>query len=406
MRKIFMVLIIASFIISSVTGCSVAPVSDEDFDMDLINSYVTLSNMDFAFDILNELNKDDLHKNIFISPLSISTALSMTYNGAVGETLTQMEKGLKYEELEKSTVNATYKNLITYLSQVDKKVYLTISNSIWYRQGEEINKDFIDVNKQFFNAEVMEMDFSDPKSADTINTWIKTSTKDKIEKMLDPPIPSDVVMYLINAVYFKGDWTTQFDKDNTFEANFNGENKNMQSVDMMSRKGSIEYGIGDDYQAVRLPYGEGKVSMFVILPKLNQNINDFLESMDQNKFMTIKKSLALTEEVTLNLPKFKMEYGIKEMNKELMAMGMENPFTPEADFSDIRNGLFISRVLHKAVIEVNEEGSEAAGVTVVEMTESAAMDPIVFTADRPFLFMIAEDETDTILFLGKFVNAE
>ncbi|MBV1757444.1 MAG: serpin family protein [Dethiosulfatibacter sp.] len=263
-----------------------------------------------------------------------------------------------------------------------------------------------DKEPQFFNAEVNEIDFSDPKSADTINAWIKTSTKDKIDKMLDPPIPSDVVMYLINAVYFKGDWATQFNKDNTYNASFNGENKNNQFIDIMSRKGAIEYGKGDDYQAVKLPYGDGKVFMYVILPELNQNINDFLESMDENKFMTIKASMEMTEEVTLNLPKFNMEYGIKEINKELISMGMQNPFTPQADFSDIRSGLFISRVLHKAVIEVNEEGSEAAGVTVVEMTESAAMDPIIFTADRPFLFMIAEDETDTVLFMGKFVNAE
>ncbi len=406
MRKIILSLIIASLIISSITGCNVVTESNKDFDLELINTDVTSSNMDFAFDVLKELNREDLHKNIFISPLSISTALSMTYNGAVGETLKQMEKGLKYTDLDKNIVNTTYKNLMAYLSQVDEKVDLTISNSIWYRQGETIKQDFIDVNKQFFNAEVNEIDFSDPKSADTINAWIKTSTKDKIDKMLDPPIPSDVVMYLINAVYFNGDWATQFNKDNTYNASFNGENKNNQSIDMMSRKGAIEYGKGDDYQAVKLPYGDDKVFMFVILPELNQNINDFLESMDENKFMTIKASMEMTEEVTLNLPKFKMEYGIKEINKELISMGMQNPFTPQADFSNIREGLFISRVLHKAVIEVNEEGSEAAGVTVVEMTESAAMDPIVFTADRPFLFMIAEDETDTVLFMGKFVNAE
>ena len=289
---------------------------------------------------------------------------------------------------------------------MDEKADLTISNSIWYRQGEAIKQDFIDINKQFFNAEVMELDFSNPKSADIINNWIKISTKDKIEKMLDPPLPTDVVMYLINAVYFKGDWSTQFNKEHTYSSNFNGLNKNIQSVDMMSRIGTIEYGMGDDYQVVRLPYGEGKVSMYVVLPDLKQDINTFLNLMDRNKYMEIKASIELIEEVTLNLPKFNMEYGIKELNNQLIAMGMEYPFSEMADFSDIRKGLFISRVLHKAVIEVNEEGSEAAGVTVVEMQESAAMDSIVFTADRPFLFMITEDDTDTILFMGKFINAE
>ncbi len=231
MRKIISALIIASLIMMGVSSCRASTEPNKGYDMDLISRSITLSNVDFAFDILKELNKEDLHQNIFISPLSISTALTMTYNGAVGETQAQMEKALRYEGMDKNKVNATYKNLTTYLSQVDEKVDLTISNSIWFRQGEAIKQDFIDINKQFFNAEVMEMDFADPKSADTINDWIKTSTKDKIDKMLDPPIPADVVMYLINAVYFKGDWSTQFNKDNTYNTNFNGENKNKQTTD-------------------------------------------------------------------------------------------------------------------------------------------------------------------------------
>lgn len=406
MHRIILSLTIISLTLVTITGCSAVKVANDDFDMSQINSDVLLRNVDFTLDIMKELNKEDLHQNIFISPLSISTALTMTYNGAVGATQAQMAKGLRYEGLDKNNINTTYKNLITHLSQVDEKADLTISNSIWYRQGEAIKQDFIDINKQFFNAEVMELDFSNPKSADIINNWIKISTKDKIEKMLDPPLPTDVVMYLINAVYFKGDWSTQFNKEHTYSSNFNGLNKNIQSVDMMSRIGTIEYGMGDDYQVVRLPYGEGKVSMYVVLPDLKQDINTFLNLMDQNKYMEIKASIELIEEVTLNLPKFNMEYGIKELNNQLIAMGMEYPFSEMADFSDIRKGLFISRVLHKAVIEVNEEGSEAAGVTVVEMQESAAMDSIVFTADRPFLFMITEDDTDTILFMGKFINAE
>lgn len=406
MHRIILSLTIISLTLVTITGCSAVKVANDDFDMSQINSDVLLRNVDFTLDIMKELNKEDLHQNIFISPLSISTALTMTYNGAVGATQAQMEKGLRYEGLEQDKINTTYKHLMAYLSQVDKQIDLTISNSIWYRQGEAIKQDFIDINKEFFNAEVAEMDFTDPKSADVINNWIKTSTKDKIEKMLDPPLPADVVMYLINAVYFKGDWSVQFNKDHTYSSSFNGLNKNNQSVDMMSRKGAIDYGVGEDYQVVRLPYGDGKVFMYVILPELKQDINTFLTSMDRNKYMGIKSSLAPTEEVTINLPKFKMEYGIKMLNEQLIAMGMEDPFSPMADFSGIREGLYISRVLHKAVIEVNEEGSEAAGVTVVEMQESAAMDPIVFTADRPFLFMIAEDDTDTILFMGKFVNAD
>ncbi len=399
------VLLLGLIMMVAVTaGCSQNTENDKSYDLNKINNEVTGRNVDFAFDIFREINREEKAENIFISPLSISTALTMTYNGALGDTLAQMEKGLRYEGLIIHEVNETYSNLLPYLSQTDKKVELNICNSIWYRQGEAIKEEFISTNQNVFDAEVKEADFSDPETVNAINKWIKESTKGKIDKMIDPPIPDQVVMYLINAVYFKGEWAAQFNIEDTFQTDFNGID-GFQTIDMMSMKGEVEYGEGYDYKAVRLPYGEGKTAMYFILPEAGQDIDSFIRTMDSDKFNSVKDTLKNTEDVLLQVPKFKMEYGIKKLNDPLIAMGMELPFSAEADLSGIREGLFISEVLHKAVIEVNEEGSEAAGVTVVIVAETAAQEPVTFIADRPFLFLIEEEATGSILFMGKYCNA-
>ena len=173
---------------------------------------------------------------------------------------------------------------------------------------------------------------------------------------------------------------------------------------MMSRKGKIEYGEVGKSKIVRLPYGNEKTAMYCILPEQDVKINDYIEEFSFEKWKELQESLSKNDDVILHLPRFKLEYGIKNLNDSLTALGMGKAFSDSADFSGIRDGIYISRVLHKAVIEVNEEGSEAAGVTVVEMQETAAMEPIMFIADRPFVFLIADDETGTILFMGKLME--
>ncbi|MCD6340443.1 MAG: hypothetical protein J7L51_00640 [Desulfurococcales archaeon] len=196
----------------SITGCTteVEIETEKNYNLEAIDSSVTEGNADFAIDIFKTLNEEDLNDNIFISPLSISTALSMTYNGALGQTKEDMMAALRYSNIDLSVLNTTYRNLIDYLEQADEEVELLISNSIWYREGDVIKEDFLNANKDFYDAEVRELDFSDEQAAHTINNWISESTKGKIEKMLEPPISPDVVMYLINAVYFKGEWTNKF----------------------------------------------------------------------------------------------------------------------------------------------------------------------------------------------------
>ncbi|EOD01218.1 serpin family protein [Caldisalinibacter kiritimatiensis] len=181
---------------------------------------------------------------------------------------------------------------------------------------------------------------------------------------------------------------------------------NTKNIMMMLKDGDVEYAQGDDYKAVRLPYGNGDIAMYCILPKEDISINQFIENMNLDKWNEIRENVTETKDVILQIPKFKMEYGIKNLNDSLTALGMGEAFSMNADFSGIREGIFINRVLHKAVIEVNEEGSEAAGVTVVEIKECAMPEPINFIANRPFMFIIADDKTGTILFMGKYCDVE
>lgn len=410
MRKCLYLIFPLLLVVVMLSGCSGNILSfgqNGDFDKAQIGKETVEGNSRFAFDIFRQLEQEDGDQNIFISPFSISTALTMTYQGAGSTTKEAMAKTLGYTGIDDAELNKSYENLIRYLRQLDKKVELNIGNSLWVREGEAIKDEFLAVNREIFDAPVTPLDFSQAKAADEINQWISDATKKKIEKMLEPPIPANVIMYLINAIYFKGEWTQPFDPKQTFSATFQaGDGSSSREVMMMSKNGKAEYGEGENYQAVRLPYGGGKAAMYCILPREDISIHDFIAELDEEQWQRIRESIKEQDDVQLKLPRFKLEYGIKNLNDSLTALGMGEAFTEEADFSGIRDGLYISRVLHKAVIEVNEEGSEAAAATVVEIRESAAREPLTFIADRPFVFMISDDETGTILFMGKMWDAK
>lgn len=407
MRKWGTVLLVACLAVGILTGCGAGVFTgSRQVDLSKLDPAVLDGNTEFAFDLFREINREDAEKNIFISPLSISTALTMTYQGARGTTMEGMAEALNYQGIELASLNETYRRLLGYLAGVDKDIELKIGNSIWLRAGEEIQPAFLEVNKDVFRAEVAELDFARPDAAETINRWIAKATEGKIDKMLEGEIPQNVIMYLINAIYFKGQWTEQFDRKNTFPAEFRAGTGAKQPVQMMSKFGQAEYGEGADYQVVRLPYGKEKTAMYVVLPREGLEINTFIDNLTREKWEEIKQSVSTQRDVVVQLPRFKMEYGIKLLNDSLSKLGMAEAFTDRADFSGIRDDVYIDRVMHKAVIEVNEEGSEAAGVTVVEVRETAAMEPLRFIADRPFVFVIAEEDTGSILFLGKMWAVE
>lgn len=391
-------------LIVALVGCGLAPSGEaaHEYDASKVDGEFIKGNNEFAWDIMKVLNEEDAEKNVFISPISISTALSMTYQGAREETKEEMAEVLGYRGMEDEVLRESYQEFLKYLVAMDPDIALNIANSIWYREGEAIEEDFLTINEEVFDALVEEIDFSHEGAADRINGWIEEATEGKIEEMLEGPIPGNVIMYLINAIYFKGDWSVPFDEEQSFEGQFTSLRGATQEITMMRRNGEVEYGEGDHYKTVRMPYGENEnTAMYVILPNEDMSINEFLQTVDNNQWQEIKKSISTAQDVELQIPRFEMEYGIKSLKDALERLGMRAPFDMEANFDGIRPGIFIEEVLHKAVIEVNEQGSEAAAVTVVEMVETAAMDPLSFIADRPFIFVIANDEADSILFMGK-----
>ncbi len=405
-KKILVLLFSLIMIISLLAaGCTDGALADsqlEGFTKDKISQDFIAGNSRFAFDIFRQLNKEDQDQNIFISPLSISTALAMTYQGAGTTTKEVMAQTLGYAGLNEQILSEGYQNLLCYLQQLDAKIELNVGNSLWIKKGKEINKDFLMLNKDIFDASIATLDFSQDDAVDQINQWISEATKGKITKMIAPPLPADVIMYLINAIYFKGDWSEQFDKRHTYEGQFQAGDGSSNKIMMMSKNGKVEYGQGDSFKVVRLPYGEGKVAMYCILPQKNIPISDFIANLDREQWQEIRDSISEKDRVRLSLPRFKLEYGIKNLNDSLVALGMGEAFEDTADFSGIRKDAYISKVLHKAVIEVNEEGSEAAAATAVEIRETAVeLEPLIFIADRPFVLLIIDDDTGTILFMGK-----
>lgn len=417
-------MVLFAILMCILTGCKISPMAPEravspteknrnpddvvnyTYDLTEIGWDLTQGNLLFAFDIFKEINEIDSHKNIFISPFSISTALTMTYNGAKSTTKEAMENVLCYGNICTANLNNGYKNLLTYLNNGITDVELNINNSIWYKKGKDIKQEFLTTNRDDFSAHIACLDFRDKEAANIINQWIDGATKGKIDKMIDPPIPADVIMYLINAIYFKGQWTIPFDKEYTFTGVFNREDGQEKEIQMMTRKGKAEYGEVRGTKIVRLPYGNEETAIYCILPEKGAKINDYVNKFDLDEWLELKDGLLEKDDVRLQIPKFKIEYGMVELNDTLINLGMGEAFSGSADFSGIGDGIYISQVLHEAVIDVNEEGSEAAAVTVVVLKEICAAEPVEFIADRPFLFVITDDKTGTILFMGKFMGGE
>ena len=357
---------------------------------------------EFAFDLLRKTITDVPDTNVFMSPLSVSIALGMTLNGANGDTRSEIESTLKMSGLSVEDINDYYKVMQTDLPAIDPKTKLSLANSIWYKEGYEVKKTFLDINRNYFNAEVRELDFNQKWALDTINNWCARKTNNLIKEVLDY-IPSNAVMYLINAVYFKGIWKTQFDKKYTIESNFTNEDSKIVKVNMMHLKDTFAYGEDDNAQYLDLPYGNNAFSMTVLLPKNGKSTKDVLDSMTGEKWTTIISDMT-QQEVEVYLPRFTNKNKFL-LNKPLQNMGMVKAFGQGADFTNIANDdLMISRVLHDTYIDVNEEGTEAAAVTVVEFVKTSfPMNPVV-RVNKPFVFVIREKSSGVILFIGKMGN--
>ncbi|MBS3808373.1 MAG: serpin family protein [Bacteroidales bacterium] len=342
--------------------------------------------------------------NTLVSPLSVSLALAMTYNGAAGETKSAMEETMHLEGFTKQQINESYRSLMKELLSVDPKVTMELAQSIWYYQGFSVEEDFLNVNREYYNAEVQSLDFAAPDAVDIINQWCSDQTHGKIQEILDR-IPEGTVMYLINALYFNGTWKYEFDPSLTDRQPFYPNGGNEITTDMMHLEGDVRYQNNELFKAVELPYGRGNYTMVCLMPHHGLGADELAGKMTDEKWDQWMQSFEKWG-CYLSLPKFKFEFS-DLLNEPLKKMGMSVAFDQyNADFSGINPlvQLYISRVLHKTFIEVDEKGTEAAAVTAVEiarLTASGGSAPLTVTFDRPFLFAIREVSTGTIMFLGK-----
>ncbi len=352
----------------------------------------------FAFDLLAQANRPG--DNLFLSPLSASMALGMTMNGAAGETWNQMRDALEFGSLTEEEINASYKSLLELLVGLDPSVETAIGNSVWTRQGFPVHADFLDAVREAFGAEVAELDFANPSAPARINEWVSDATRGRIEDIVPEAIPSAVIMYLINAIYFKGSWTLQFDPSDTRAAPFHLDDGSTRTVPLMTLETDLPYQENDRFQAVDLPYGGRAFSMTLLLPQHGVTVDDLAASLDAAEWDDIAAGFRDTD-LWVSLPRFRMAYE-RTLNDDLHALGMVDAFSPAADFSRLSPAnVWISEVKQKSWVDVNEEGTEAAAATVVTVVESAGL---VFRADRPFLFFIRERLSGTILFAGKLAT--
>jgi serpin B len=368
-----------------------------------VNPRLIAANNEFGFNLFNQLRRQEADKNVFLSPLSVATALEMTYNGAAGETERAMARTLKLDGISLAEINQASAELMKSLSLADPKIELAVANSLWARQGVRFKEDFLARNRQFFGAEVASLDFASPQAVAKINGWVSANTKGKIAKIIDR-IDAQQVMFLINAVYFKGLWQRKFDKTLTKTEPFHLLGGGQKPMPMMSQSGSYRYLRGEKFQALSLPYGKGGVSLYLFLPDRGLSLNDFLKSLSYQKWEQWMGSFRNTPG-DVKIPRFKLDYE-RQLNDPLKALGMEVAFTAgRADFSGMRaeRDLFISEVKHKAIVEVNEEGTEAAAATSVGISVTSVRPTpqrFTFIADRPFLMAICDERTGTILFMG------
>ncbi|MFC7522511.1 serpin family protein [Parapedobacter sp. GCM10030251] len=357
----------------------------------------------FAFEIFRTATTDlKANENALLSPLSVGMALAMTNNGAAGETRKAIESTLKFDGLDTETINAYYQKLMTDLPALDPRTTLEIANSIWYRQGFHVLPDFLNANHTFYKADVSALDFADSGAPDVINNWVSEKTKKKIPTIIDGSIPDDMVMYLINAVYFNGAWEQRFDKADTKKGVFQLPDGSTLQTDFMHLKHTFKVAATNDLEAIELPYGNKKYSMVVLKPRETVSTAQLAEKLaDKDTWASVIRALNTTE-TQLALPKFTFSYENK-LNDELAVMGMEVAFSNSADFSGINEigELKIDEVKHKSFIEVNEEGTEAAAVTSVGIILTSLPQTYAFTVDRPFLFAIREMNTGLILFIGQ-----
>jgi serpin B len=368
-------------------------------------------NSDFAFALYSKLKDSNQKGNLFFSPYSISTALALVYAGARGNTEKQMAETLHFT-LPNNRLYPAFGILQEQLIQEDKSrgYRLLLANALWLQKGELFLKEFLDLTKDYYGAGISQLDFKNEteKSRQIINQWVEEKTEEKIEDIIPPgSLNTDTELVLTNAIYFKGEWKTKFRWWKTRRADFNISVKNKIRVRLMHLKEDFNYYEDEKLQVLELPYKGNELSMLVLLPREIEGIKE-LEDFLTAETISVLLPKMRNRKVDVYFPKFKLVWGTFSLNNALIALGMPDAFDQiKAGFSGIngKGGLWISDVFHQAFIEVNEKGTEAASSTAfVIVTALNYSGPPVFRADHPFIFIIKDNRSGSILFMGRLMN--
>lgn len=409
MKTVFTVLLSATIIFLASCQQENSTSDDNLIDVNEKSKQLIKANNDFGLDIFREIRNESEEENIMISPLSISVALAMAYNGANGDTKAEMEETLRVAGLTAEDINASYSTLIKALQSVDDDVIFEIANAIYYAENFQVKADFLQTNITNYDAEVSALDFNSPSAVETINDWVANKTNDKILTIIDE-LSDNARLVLLNAIYFNGIWSKKFDEEGTKMKIFTKADGTNIEIPFMSKEDALEYASNELFEAIRLPYGNGQYNMVVMLPTEGKSSQHIIDELNAKKWNSWSEAFIKEDHVVVTMPRFKFAFN-SELKNVLKKMGMEKAFDPKtSEFSGISDNsdLFISSVLHKSYIDVNENGTEAAAVTAIvfEVTSAGPNDneKIYFTVDKPFVFAITEKDTDAILFIGEVKN--
>ncbi len=365
-----------------------------------MNTPLAAANNEFALRLGALLFQASPHQNVFFSPYSIHAALCMTLNGARRKTLQAMRQALCLEGVGRERINRAHAALRGQLESGGKAVQTAIANALWAGLDVELQQEFQERCAEFYAARADRIDFSNPGAIDEINAWVAAHTRQKIKDLLKPQdLKPPPIVALVNAIYFKGLWQAPFDPQKTRPRPFTLPDGTQKAAPMMARSGPYGYLEEPGFQAAALPYGEGEASLLVFLPAPSSSLDHFLAQLTPDDLAKWTSQMHETR-LNLALPRFKLE-SETELTRALAECGMAIAFRPGADFSDLCHGeACISKVRHKAFLEVNEEGSEAAAATAVLMVRGASFSTPQLVVDRPFFCAIRHNPSGAILFAG------